>query len=124
MGCNPRVQWVQACRPNQQPLNIDHIYLNYEFDSDDTFLRTVKSGNVCYGDFFIEIKSVKTGIIIRQFDTNDTNHLCYQGQLPTITLVNCGCPEGFCQVTCANAPSGFCCIAHSLTDRLLQVLAG
>jgi hypothetical protein len=37
-------------------------------------------------------------------------------------LGECECPPDTCQVDCQSAPSGFCCIPHALTDRLLQVL--
>jgi hypothetical protein len=37
-------------------------------------------------------------------------------------LYECECPPNSCQVDCPNTPDGFCCIPHSLTDRLLQVL--
>lgn len=33
------------------------------------------------------------------------------------------CSTDSCRVDCATSPDGFCCIDHSLTDRLLQVLA-
>ena len=36
----------------------------------------------------------------------------------------CGCPPDSCRVDCATAPDGFCCIDHSLTNRLLQTLQG
>ena len=36
--------------------------------------------------------------------------------------INCRCSEDSCRVDCATAPDGFCCIDHSLTNRLLQVL--
>ena len=32
------------------------------------------------------------------------------------------CTPDSCRVDCSNAPDGFCCIDHSFTDRLLQVL--
>ena len=35
----------------------------------------------------------------------------------------CRCSADSCRVNCANAADGFCCIDHSITDRLLQVLA-
>lgn len=34
----------------------------------------------------------------------------------------CRCSEDSCRVDCPNAPDGFCCIDHSLTNRLLQVI--
>ncbi|WP_055074416.1 hypothetical protein [Pseudanabaena sp. 'Roaring Creek'] len=34
----------------------------------------------------------------------------------------CGCSYDSCQVNCASDPDGFCCIEHSTTNRLLQVL--
>ena len=40
------------------------------------------------------------------------------GNLPS----NCRCSNDSCRVDCSSAPDGFCCIDHSLTDRLLQVL--
>lgn len=33
-----------------------------------------------------------------------------------------GCDPDSCKVDCPNIEDGFCCINHSLTDRLLQVL--
>lgn len=33
------------------------------------------------------------------------------------------CSDDSCRVDCIGQPDGFCCIDHSLTDRLLQVLA-
>lgn len=38
--------------------------------------------------------------------------------------VNCRCTPDSCRVDCATAPDGFCCIDHSLTNRLLQTLQG
>ena len=35
---------------------------------------------------------------------------------------NCRCSDDSCRVDCAGLPDGFCCIDHSLTDRLLDVL--
>lgn len=35
---------------------------------------------------------------------------------------NCQCTPDSCRVDCSTAPDGFCCIDHSLTDRLLQIL--
>lgn len=35
---------------------------------------------------------------------------------------NCRCSDDSCRVDCESSPDGFCCIDHSLTDRLLQVL--
>jgi hypothetical protein len=32
------------------------------------------------------------------------------------------CPPDSCSVDCPDSPNGVCCIPHSLTDRLLQVL--
>lgn len=37
---------------------------------------------------------------------------------------NCYCSNDSCRVDCASSPNGFCCIDHSVTNRLLQVLAG
>lgn len=34
----------------------------------------------------------------------------------------CRCSDDSCRVDCVTSPDGFCCIDHSLTDRLLQVL--
>jgi len=34
-----------------------------------------------------------------------------------------GCTSDSCRVDCAGQPDGFCCIDHSLSNRLLQVLA-
>lgn len=36
--------------------------------------------------------------------------------------INCRCSDDSCRVDCAGAPDGFCCIDHSLTNRLLQTL--
>ncbi len=33
-----------------------------------------------------------------------------------------GCSIDSCRIDCDTAPDGFCCIDHSFTDRLLQVL--
>jgi len=35
---------------------------------------------------------------------------------------NCRCTPDSCRVDCVGAPNGFCCIDHSFSDRLLQVL--
>ena len=40
---------------------------------------------------------------------------------PTGTRIECSYDS--CRVDCASQPDGFCCIDHSKTDRLLQVLA-
>jgi hypothetical protein len=34
----------------------------------------------------------------------------------------CGGGGSVCKIDCSTAPDGFCCIDHSLTDRLLQQL--
>ena len=34
---------------------------------------------------------------------------------------NCICSADSCRVDCATSPNGFCCIDHSVTNRLLQV---
>lgn len=36
---------------------------------------------------------------------------------------NCYCSNDSCRVDCASSPNGFCCIDHSVPNRLLQVLA-
>jgi hypothetical protein len=36
----------------------------------------------------------------------------------------CGCKSDECKVDCANSPDGFCCIPHSLTNALLNILSG
>ncbi len=41
------------------------------------------------------------------------------GDLPSS---NCRCSDDSCRVDCAAAPDGFCCVDHSVTNRLLQVL--
>ena len=38
--------------------------------------------------------------------------------------INCRCTPDSCRVDCVSAPDGFCCIDHSLTNRLLQTLQG
>lgn len=35
---------------------------------------------------------------------------------------NCRCTDDSCRVDCSSAPDGFCCIDHSLTNRLLQII--
>jgi hypothetical protein len=35
---------------------------------------------------------------------------------------NCRCTLDSCRVDCVGQPNGFCCIDHSITNRLLQVL--
>ena len=41
------------------------------------------------------------------------------GDLPS---TNCRCTDDSCRVDCAGAPDGFCCIDHSVTNTLLQVI--
>lgn len=45
--------------------------------------------------------------------------------MPTLEKRNCGfkCTEDSCRVDCATSPDGFCCIDHSVTNRLLQVFS-
>jgi|GEM_PF-2593606 len=35
---------------------------------------------------------------------------------------NCRCSSDSCRVNCAGAPDGFCCVDHTFTNQLLQVL--
>jgi hypothetical protein len=62
----------------------------------------------------LEAQSVSIYRVIRYDGQPDTG-----GDPPG---TNCRCSEDSCRVNCAIAPDGFCCIDHSLTDRLLQVL--
>ena len=36
---------------------------------------------------------------------------------------NCRCSQDSCRIECVGSTDGFCCIDHSLSNRLLQVLA-
>lgn len=38
------------------------------------------------------------------------------------TDTTCECPPNHCEIPCANSQNGFCCIPHSLNDRLLQII--
>ena len=50
------------------------------------------------------------------------NSLSISTNSPVINS-NCRCTNDSCQIDCATSPNGFCCIPHSVTNRLLQVLA-
>lgn len=36
--------------------------------------------------------------------------------------INCRCSDDSCRVDCITQPDGFCCVDHSVTNRLIQVL--
>lgn len=36
---------------------------------------------------------------------------------------NCRCSNDSCRIDCSTSPHGFCCIDHSVTNRLLQIFA-
>ena len=51
----------------------------------------------------------------------------FEGRIPTVhnfypRFPDPDCPANSCRVNCVGAPNGFCCVANSLSDRLLQIL--
>lgn len=78
--------------------------------------------------FGVYIASGNTKITtIGCFGVGDANACGYWGsQQFSVSWVenniNCRCTSDSCRVDCANAPDGFCCIDHSFTDRLLQII--
>ena len=45
-----------------------------------------------------------------------------EAAITSARLVGVTCSDDSCRIDCASDPDGFCCIDHSLTDRLLQQL--
>ena len=43
-------------------------------------------------------------------------------QITDIQVVSADCASGFCKIDCPSSPDGFCCMSHSLTNQLLQLL--
>ena len=43
-------------------------------------------------------------------------------QIEDISVVYTDCSSDSCRVDCAGQPDGFCCIDHSVTNRMLQVI--
>lgn len=102
---------VLTLAPNNNP-NRTRIGISILYDP-------VDANNGAYGVAVFNYFNYET-IINTLFTVTRVDGIDETGNDPPQT--NCRCSDDSCRVDCANSRDGFCCIDHSVTNRLLQQL--